>query len=79
MITTRTATVEIGKGVESIGIQIDKGVETMGIQIEESYTVDMCLHNYSLLISGTVSRTKNEPFEAATCRGGCTHPPSLGT
>jgi len=30
MITARTATVEIGKGVESVGIQI-----------EESYTVDM--------------------------------------
>jgi len=30
MITTRTATVEIGKGVE-----------TMGIQFEESYTIDM--------------------------------------
>jgi len=41
MITARTATVEIGKGVESIGIQIDKGVESVGIQIEESYTVDM--------------------------------------
>ena len=68
MITIRAAAVEIGKGVE-----------TMGIQIEESYIVDMCLHNYSLLISGTVSRTKNEPFEAATCRGGCTHSPSLGT
>jgi len=68
MITARTAVVEIGKGME-----------TMGIQIEESYIVDMCLHNYSLLISGTVSRTKNESFEAATGRGGCTHPPSLGT
>jgi len=41
MITARAATVEIGKGVESIGIQIDKGVESVGIQIEESYTVDM--------------------------------------
>jgi len=41
MITARTATVEIGKGVESIGIQMGKGMESVGIQIEESYTVDM--------------------------------------